>query len=675
MAYVPDHRATQASIDNGREDARLRVPSTWTSAGMEFAESATAVPRLAYDVTRAMQGLPFKSTVDDQFDIFHKAMETPNEGWGQETVDFFAGAIGYLNPVNDLAIVKPLAKGVEKVAGAISQRLPSAATAIARTPIRQFGGRVAEVLPKTIGGAGKDLAKTMAVASGITAPQAFIDSYNEKTNTFDIMGAVKQTMMNGVIGLGLHAIPVVGGILFGKHKRLFGKAYKNPMPGDSSRMGEFDKAFENNEISTEAHDWIKTYLENPDDIKSLTEKGVQIALKEGYPINRATGEVAMKLVKKEHYDDFNTGMLDQIASGASGEFSTSVSDYVAASGMDYLKSQNEKLLDGLNGHVEFMEKRLAAEDENMKRFSKIRKDTDLAHIDEKHPLAQKGVHEELKNAGYDLQRLPHAIPENLRYRASQERKITRLKEQIGRYKKLLKKDPKYNEAIDNASAELRDVMANREKLLTPNQELKKLEGKFLAKKPLPEDYRDSHDYQRLVDLSHVSKKADALLHHIHLKDEYETQTHYNDLIKFLNGVVGSSVKKFADPTKVVNYMKAQYASLGPRAEEMMHPGTARTTKQVPIEDARHAMSDRGPKDEINDLQRDAKENVRNDEQVLQDADTDITQAGAEPYEEEYKFNTARYNQFKDHQRDLADLVACDRGTKAPEVAQQIEGSE
>jgi hypothetical protein len=658
-----DNRVTNESIENSRQSSSLRVPSTLKSVGVDFAETATALPRFAFDMHQALRGLPARNPLDDSFEVFNKSMETPNEGWGQKTFDFFASGIGYLNPLSDLALIKPASAAVGGIASAITRSLPSEATALARTPIRQFGGKLAEYLPDTIGGAGEHLAKSLAIGTALTAPEAFLDNYNPKTGKFEIMGAVNQSFSNGMLAMALDTIPITAGMVFGKHKKSFNLDYEHPSPGDKDKMASFDSALDKGEITPGEHSWVKTYLENPNDMKALKKKGVDLLLKDGYSVDHGQQKVLMNIIKKEHYDDFHTGMMDQMSSGAHGDFASSLSDYTAGQGMDFMTSENSKFLDGFNGYVDFMEKRLGMEDKNLKAFREARTRAGFENIEDSHPISQKGLFQELKAVDHDLQRLPHGIPKNVRYRARQERDIFRLKTEISRFKKLARRDNTYESKIDEASAKLRELKSSREKLLTPNNELKALEEHFLGKKLLPEKYRHSHDYHRLVDLSHFSKKADALLHHIDLKDQYETQTAYKDLIKFLNGVVGSNVKRFADPSKVVDYFKARLDSVGQDIDELSNRKDTRNIREVPIESGRGAYSDVPKKDELRDMQQDMKSDVTNDKEVLQANETDVDSADSKKYEEEFKHNKDRYQQFKSNQNALSQLVSCELGTK------------
>lgn len=652
------NKVTNKSIDNARKDASLKLPSKWKSAGMALAETATSLPRFGADILSAMNGMPATNPLDKSFEVFNKSLETPNMNWTQKTVDFFGSGIGYLNPMSDIALIKPAAAAVEATSAALMRALPSGANAIARTPMRKFGGLIGELTPDTIEGAGKHLAKAMAIGTSLTLPESFLDNYNEKTGKFDIAGSVSQAFSNGVLSVAIDLVPVTAGAIFGKHKKTFAKEYENPLPGESNNMSTFDTALKNNEISKEEHDWIKTYLENPNNTQELKKKGVSILLKEGYNVDTAKQEMLMNLFKKDHYDNFHTAMLDQISSGANDQYASSLSDYVAATGLDFMTAENSKFIDGLNGYVHWMENRLEHEPKNMKRMAEARKKADLYHIENDHPISQSSLLKELKAVDYDIQKIPHAVPKNLQFRAFQENRLSRLRQSIGRLKKLSKKDKAYESKLDESAEEFRDIKSKIQKALSPQKELKELESHFLDRKELPDNYQQSHDYHRLIDLSHFSTKADALLHHIDIKQKYEVQTAYKDMIKFLSEIMESNVNKFANTENVINYFKNKYSKMGLPVDS----AAEKKIGDVNIKTADGEFSSLKKKDELIDIQQDLKSDVRNDDEILKANETDVDSANSKNLESDFKNKKERYEQFKTNELTLSQLVSCELGS-------------
>ena len=640
-----DDRVTQEGLEQGRRAAELRTPSTSVSAGMGFAKTFTEVPRLAYDFSNALRGIPARNPLDNAFDIFDEAMKTPNEGWGQETVDFFAQGFGYINPFGGI-IAKGVTSGIKASTPAISRALPEAINVLARTPIKNFGFKV---LPNTVGQAGKQIAQSMAIGTAITAPGAMLDNYDSNTDTFSMVGAVKQSLSNGLLAVAIDAIPVAAGAIFGKHKKIIGEEYENPLPGDHSTINKFDSALKKGEISKGEHEFIKHYITKQKDIEGLKSKAINILIKEGYKVNNTDKTMLMDLIKQDHFDNFQSGMLDQISSGASGEFKSSLSDYAAASGMDFMKSNNESFIDGLNGYVHFMEARLSKAEENIKRFENAEKSSGLKYIDADHEASQKSLLNQLKKVDYDIQRIPGAIPSNMQLRIKQEKEISRLKK--------TKEDP----------SRLKELQSSRDKLLSPSNELKHIESRLLSKDKLPDNYKGSHDYHRLIDLAHFSTKADGLLHKVNIRGHYEEQESYKDMIKFLNSIIESNVNKFADPDKVMSYMKNRYDSVAPRAKDSTHKGSIRDQNQVPIDQPKDAYSERKPEEKLNDIKNDFKHDVSKDDQIIQDGETDVLSVGDKDFEKEYKIKADRYKQFRDNQSALSTLLSCELGTRNVEV--------
>lgn len=699
MPEMQNDQLTEDSIRSAREDARLRTPGVLKSAWMSFAETATELPRFLYNTEKSMLGMDFSQAsrvlpnfqknlfkagsnfnlsevtqafegagtdinnalhntpstnpLDDIFEVSNAALQTPYLGWGQQTTDFFASILGYANPVSDAALIKPSFRAARAASAGISRMASSEAIALARTPIQNFGGKMSS---KTYGEVGENIIKAMFAGSAITAPGAMLDNYDKKTDSYNIPGAAEQVLSNGLLSIGFELVPMAAGLAFGKHKKAFGKEYNNPMPGDAHRMGEFDDALEKNEITPEVHEWVKMYLEKPDDMNALKTKGVNMLMKHGYNINHADQKVIINMIKQSHFDDFQSGMMDQIASSATGEFQSTLSDYVAASGIDFFKSENSKFIDGLNGFVDYMDKRLAKEPENLKRFAKARKKADLDHIDEYHELSQKSLLKHMKNVDHELDSLPHAIPKNLRFRALQERKINRLKTEIGRYRKLARRDSSYEAKIDEASSKLRDLKDNRQKHLTTNQELKELENHFLGEKGIPENYLISHDYHRLVDLAHVSAKAEGLLHHVKLKAEYDKQNAYKDFMKYMNSLIENNVDKYADPHKVVDYFKSRAEKVG------NYPGDEKSPVGK-VSTGRAETSDVESKRDIKDFKKDLKTDLAHHEEILNANQIDIDAADSKELTKAFKLSKERFEQFRDNSDALSQVVSCDAASK------------
>lgn len=690
-----DERTTPDSIRQGREEAQLRTPSIAKSTGMEFAKTLTELPRFAYDVgaklvplanvlpkfgmnlakagadlsfsemfdtvpqmgkdiTQALHTLPARNPLDDQFEIFDIAMQTPYESWTQEGVDFFAGALGYLNPVSDFALVKPAASIVEHGLTGIAKRLPEKAKDFLRTPIKNFGGKLS---PKAYGEVGEHLAKSMAIGTAVTIPGAMLDNYNKETDSFNITGAAEQALSNGMLSLGLDGLFIAAGAKFGSHKKVSGKEYESPMPGDTHRQPEFDDALENGEISEEDHKWISDYLSGKRSPSELKKEAIHQLVENGHNINFSNNKVIFNLIKESHYNDFQTAMLDQIASGADGAYKTSLSDYVSASGIDFWKTENAKFVDVLNDYVGFMEKRLAKEPENLNKFEKARREAKFEHIDDAHELSQKNLIKYLKNVGYDVQKLPHAIPKNLRYRATQELKISKLKREVSRLKKITAKDTNVIEKINKLTEELNELKSSKQKLLTPNQELKTLEQHFLSEKGLPENYKGSHEYHRLVDLANASPRAEALLHHVKLKNEYDTQNAYKDFIKYMNTILESNVDKYADPNKVVDYLTNRAEMVGnyPTKEPKVEGDFIDNLKT-----GRRETSDVETRDKLRSYE---ERDLNQSEEIMKANQITIDQADDKDLSNLYKESLKRFNQFNENKDTLSQVISCDLNSK------------
>lgn len=134
-------------------------------------------------------------------------------------------------------------------------------------------------------------------------------------------------------------------------------------------------------------------------------------------------------------------------------------------------------------------------------------------------LSQEGILDRLKKAQFKmefLEKAPETIPENLQ-------KYAELQDQINRLQLKLREEG------DNKQVRRRIEQLKRRqpKVESPKEELKNLKKRLLDK-GLADDFHDSRDYRRLVDLAKVWKPARNLLDRVHL--EHDHQLHVRDLL-------------------------------------------------------------------------------------------------------------------------------------------------
>lgn len=174
---------------------------------------------------------------------------------------------------------------------------------------------------------------------------------------------------------------------------------------------------------------------------------------------------------------------------------------------------------------------------------------------------------------------------------------------------------------------------------------------------MPENYKGSHEYHRLVDLANASPKAEALLHHVKLKNEYDTQNAYKDFIKFMNTILESNVNKYADPNKVVDYFTNRADMVGnyPTKKPTMEGDFKNNLKT-----GRRETLDIETRDKLRSYE---EKDLNQSEEIMKANQIIIDQANDEDLSKLYEKSLKRFNQFNKNKDTLSQVVSCDLNSK------------
>jgi len=660
---------TQSSLTSAIEDADKTPPSLSMSAFAGFISAWTEPEKLAFNVQSSLYGLKRKNPVSQGLSAINEEMKSPSMGWTQNTANFVGSLGGFVgNPVNAL-LGYGAAGAAEKGIAALSGALPEAISAFGQTSAAKLLGeeaasRMSEFVPKTIGGVGSTLAKTFAVASAESIPQAFNENFNEKTGKFDIIGGAEQTLKYGSLGLGIHTLGVAGGMIYGKIAA--GRAFKMPELGDSSKenLDEIDKAFQEGKIDEHEYRYAHTYLTDPNNMESLQKLGAQVLTSAKYNVDSVNNKVFMNIASKETIDNLHSSIFDQLSSNASGDLKTAMSDYQYSNAIDGIRSESGHMADGLKGFASFMGNRLSKAKDNLAKFKKIRDSSGYENITNEHPISQRSVFKHIRKGKYDFSLFPHAIPKNLSERFAQEQKISSMSTRYKSYRKKIKRgEPvkdSIREKINKLDQNIEHIKSNLTKTMSPSKELSHLEEHFLSKDNLPDNFQRFHEYHRLKDLSNFSEKAKALLHHVDLKNEYEVQTGYKDMVDSMTKLMTSDVQKYADPKKLQAYLQQRMESSVPEMKDMGQLPDHVAPNQREIKSPDEAFRDKRERASVEDHEKDLQSAMNDEEQILKDNDQDIRRSGAEDLEKEFNLSKKRYIQFKKTSEDRDRLLSCVR---------------
>ena len=598
-------------IEASVQESQFKAPGIGESAFSNLVSGLNAIPEFAFNTESAVLGIKRQDPYKDIMQNFNSAMESQTLGWSQKTAGFIGNVVGMsLNPVNLLAggaVGEAVGVGIS----ALSDVLPEAVSAFGQTTTASLLGeeaakRMPEFLPKTLGEVGSNLAKTFAEASAVSVPQAFNENFNDKTGKFDIIGGAEQTLKYGALGLGLHALGMTAGAIYGKIGG-FKASGKMPKLGDASKdnLNEIDSAFQKGKINEDEYKWLHTYLTEPNKLDEMHSTAIKILESEKYNVDSVNNKVFMQIASKDTIDSLHSSIFDQLASNTTGDLKTALSDYQHLNIMDAIKSDSGHMVNGLKGFVSFIDDRLLKQDENLSILKKTIDKGAYSHINSDHPMSEKSIVKRLKNNEV----IPNAITKNI-----------------------ADKTP-----------------------LAPTKEIKNLESHFFDN-DLKDNFQDSIEYQRLKDLSLFSENAKALLHYVDLKHEYEIQNAYKGMVDSLTKIMDGDISKYADPKKVQAYLENRLSEDVGSIKDM---GYQNERSVSPEKDFR----DKSEENSIDDLKDQARNNVDHAEEFEKYNDQDIRKSGAKDLEADNRQTMLQYKQYKQSMEDGSreNLVSCVRG--------------
>jgi len=168
--------------------------------------------------------------------------------------------------------------------------------------------------------------------------------------------------------------------------------------------------------------------------------------------------------------------------------------------------------------------------------------------------------------------------------------------------------------------------------------------KFTSNTPLRKNFQNTRAYKRLVELSEVWHNAKSLLDRIHLEHTYERQEAFRDVAQAFVDALNANIDRFANQDRVNNYLKERIDQLTRFDGESSYSG-----KELTEKDTKKIL------DREKNLPADADESLNElTEEVNQEK-------AAENIKDNFNFAAERYNQFKDNEDPLADMVNCYKG--------------
>lgn len=187
----------------------------------------------------------------------------------------------------------------------------------------------------------------------------------------------------------------------------------------------------------------------------------------------------------------------------------------------------------------------------------------------------------------------------------------------------------FKEQLDKIKLE-KETPKYSDHLLDARQELTSIYDKLL-KDGLPDNYKFTKEYNRLVELADVWRNAQTLLDRVELEASYARQEAYRNLAKGYVDAFQSHVDKFADSDRVMNYLRQRIDHASGITEKL-------------VEMAKEEI----PSPEFEGTQ----------EEQFQKFDEQIKFSDSETLNNEYNEAKKRFNQFKDAGKALQEMVDC-----------------
>jgi hypothetical protein len=624
-------------------DSLLTMPSTTRSVYdnlvMGFATPVIALNMLDKQFAQKPEG----QAVVGSYNALQLENETPGMGWAQHYANEGANMLGFgLNPATwalggagGLA-TRGLGEAAEKVA-------PDALTSFMRTPIKELVSKpIGEYIPSMIGKEGAEEPLSLGLMAdktlhnfgtfaGAGVPQGIVDNYNQDTGNIAWGGVAREMGEMGAFGIAIGSVPFAFGVLRGKINRGLG----DEQTADITTQ-KLNDALERGQITPAEHQWYMDYLEHqqtPEDVdkmQGLQDRATQIINDNGHTANEATNEAMFEMLSPDDMKNLQGVIADQISGDVPEEYKKALSDFVIHNRLDNMR-EDPRMLDGVRGYVDFINKKLEAKPEKIAEADQILDDHMLKGVKENMPFSQKEIMRYMKKAGFEsshMKQLPVTIPDNMTQNLKLNEKISYLNNKL--------KIAKRNGAPENIQTVRRiEQLQNKQpKILTPKEELTHIRKTLLTEKGLPDNWQMSNAYHRLLDLSNVWANARTLLDRIHLEHEYEKQEAFRDLTNNILKISDADLPKIAKPENVIDYLRRRIEG--------------NLTKSEPIADIQRAVDDR--------------QNVPADsDSILNEQQEQIKNTEAEDAKNEFVQSTEKFKEFKESDGIFKNLISCVMG--------------
>lgn len=636
------------------------LSTSFTALGRPFYRSAYAL-QVGSDWAA---GKPTDKSLTDAVNLLDYQLSHPDFSTGQNIANTVSGIAGtFLDPISLAAgglVGKIVGKGVVGVASLVPDYVSSLSSgALSRESIAALmtksipvfeNNKFAKFLPKGFNDALEKTAESAGLLAGFTLGESFLENYNADTSRLDYGGLTKSIAFNGGIGLAIPPLAWTAGVLIGK---IGVQGFKELSP--TKKIAAVEKALESGKINKEERDWLVNLYEKPGETQSHVMGSMRLLDKENHPINAFTGKIELPFMTQEEMKQMQLFALDQMASSNTSNYKRALSDFVSLNMLDRMVAmvdKNPSMLAGIRAHVEETEIRLAQKIEQLKKEDIFIEKTTPRSAVRSQPISQQKIYQMMQQGNLSEREMPFIVPDNVKKIRSVEDKVYELEQKSKNYErefnktnrtKFKKLKEKTDKKILDQKSELEKIKNSEGKILSQADELKSIREKILGKDELPKKYQISKDYLRLLDLAHVYPQARALLKQIEIREQYELQAAYNEVLKSIVMIAEQGMGKFANPERVINYFKERIEG---RAE---------------IESFKKYMNDKVQ--DVNKKAESIEKKAIGEEPIRANLEKDFNSINENPnisreLKEEFNGVYSRLDQFKKSNKALEDLVNC-----------------
>lgn len=623
---------TLSTPDQWYDNASKTNPGTLRTSFDSFAAGFATPAAFAVDLSDTLAKTPEGTHIRNMYNALSSDENIPNMGYGQEAMNYISNMVGYgLNPITWLGGAIGGALGGAAIRG-VSALAPEAASAFMRTPLALMGD-------KTLSQLAENTTKGFATASGAAVPQAVTANYDQDADHINWLGAARSMGEMGSVGIAISSIPFAWGFLKGRVNR--GRVE----PEAEVSTNDIDDALKKGTITSEQAKWLTDYktqdLSDPAVKDALQKQATEILAKEGHQVDTVNNEVPVTILDSKTMDNLKNALPDQLTTNVPDELKPALTDFIMNNGIDQFKD-NPKMLDGIKGYVDFIKDRLDKKSEKLAEADKIVDEHLTKSMTDNMDFSQKKLFKMIKQSGFDeghAKSLPLTMPDNIVRRLNQLKASNDLNAKSKKYLKLYEKtkNKKYLERINNVNDRVKEIESNLSPILTPKEELMQLRKSLLSEKGLETNYKNSRDYQRLVDLAHVWHNAKTLLDRVHLEDEYNKQEAFKNLFDGLIKISESPLKQLANKDNVMDYLKAR-----------LEKRTSNTDVKERIEETKQQAKT------VNEIPKDV-------DKAITDYREQVENSKAENLKKEAELSDIKFEQFKNAKQTLSNFITCVMG--------------